>query len=121
MRQEHTQVGHVLLPLAVLLERRRQGCRFAIELPPEVSGPAADATQQGVRLQLAVDAAFAPDNTGILAQEHMRLLWIPVGKALEKLNSVLAASKAGGTQQKVQSRSLSILSRIYNKQDATPV
>ena len=61
----------------MLLERRRQGCRFAIELPPEVSGPAADATQQGVCLQLAVDVAFAPDNTGILAQEHMCLLWIP--------------------------------------------
>ncbi len=61
----------------MLLERRRQGCRLAIELPPEVSGPAADLTQQGVRLQLAVDAAFAPDNTGILAQEHMCLLWIP--------------------------------------------
>ena len=60
----------LLLPLAVLSERRRQGCWFAIELPPEVSGPAADATQQGVCLQLAVDAAFAPDNTGILAQEH---------------------------------------------------
>ena len=49
----------------------------AIELSPELSWLAADLTQQGVRLQLAVDAAFAPDNTGILVQEHMWLLWIP--------------------------------------------
>ena len=50
---------------------------FAVEFPPEVSGSAADLPQQGVCLQLAVDAAFSPDNTGILAQEHMCLLRVP--------------------------------------------
>ncbi len=54
-----TRVCHVLLPLALLLERLRQGCRPAIEFPPAVSGPAADLPQQDVCLQLAVDAAFA--------------------------------------------------------------
>ena len=89
MRQEHTS-----RPLAVLLERRRQGCWFAIELPPEVSGPAADATQQSVCLQLAVDAAFAPDNTGILAQEHMCLLWIPGAGVLIQTFQVPAHKEA---------------------------
>ena len=74
----------------MLLERRRQGSTLAIELPLEVSGTAADLTQQGVCLQLAVDAAFALDNAGILAQEHMCLLCIPGAGVLVQMLHVPA-------------------------------
>ena len=86
----------MLLPLVVLLKRLRQGCRFAIEFPPELSGLASDLTQQGVCLQLSVEAAFAPDNPGLFAQEHMCLLWIPgAGVPVQTLQVLALAIKEG--------------------------